>query len=124
MAQPVKTKPTIEKPLTCAWWVWRAEKDYEGLTEILGRAMYAESTEERERLSDFAKKQLGLLRDSYLRVETHCGLDLSESEDFLKDAEEQISGGRWMDAKWSLLFSSAYLLDELKRGVKAEGGEL
>jgi len=57
MAQPVKTKLTVvEKPLTCAWWVWRAEKDYEGLTEILDRAMYAESTEERERAFGLRKE--------------------------------------------------------------------
>jgi hypothetical protein len=35
-----------------------------------------------------------------------------------------MSRGNWLDAKWSLLFSSTHLLDELKRGVKAEGGEV
>jgi hypothetical protein len=123
MAQPVETKPRIEKPLTCAWWVRKAELQFDRLAEILNEGIYG-GTEDRERLSDFVKKQLGLLRDSYRRVETHCGLNLEVAERFLKDAEDYISSNNWFNAKESLLVSYVDLVLTLRGGVKEEGGEL
>jgi hypothetical protein len=126
MAQPVETKPRI-KPLTCAWWVRKAELQFDRLAEILTEGMYGDM-EDRERLSDFVKKQLGLLRDSYRRVETHCGLNLEIAERFLKDAEDYISSGNnyinWFNAKESLLVSHVDLVLTLRGGVEEERGEL
>jgi len=32
-----------------------------------------------------------------------------------------MSRGNWLDAKWSLLFSSTHLLDKLRAGVRGGG---
>jgi hypothetical protein len=109
----------LEKPLSCAWWVWKAEKDYENLIEIIDKVEAGE-----EKYKGFIDYSLKLLRESYDKVKDYCGIDIEESKEDLEDAEWHLSSGNWLDAKWSLLFASAHLLDEIRRGVRKERGKI
>lgn len=119
-----------EKIYSCAWWVWRAEKAYESVIDVIDKVIAGD-----EQSRGFYDSSFKRLMVTYDRVEKYCGLKVKNSRENVLDAKWHLDNKKGgpggildetpeMAAKWDLMFASSNLLDALKDAVKREGESL
>jgi hypothetical protein len=100
--------PDERKPRAkCAVAVWESEVNYDDAIKRIDN-----------RDVDAAKYSIEEFKKALSRVEESCGINLSEEKEKADDASDAVSDGRFIDAKFSLLFSSWYMIDRIKRLAK------